>query len=161
MKFARYSAVSLLPLAYSATLDGRVGTCKDVTFKVSGLTQNIEISGFDLTKPDQALATLMDDTFALVPVNGSQTLAGTYCEPTVKNKNNGKLQVFFHGITSNRDYWSALGGTSLGFPEYQPKNYSWVYFAHVRGYPTLPIDPLGNGKSSHPDPVLVVQGPYE
>jgi hypothetical protein len=103
----------------------------------------------------------MDDVFTLIPVSGSQTLAGTYCEPPVLNDNSEKLQVLFHGITSNRDFWSALGGTSLCFPAYQPGNYSWVEVAHSKGYPTLALDRLGAGDSSHPDPILVMQGPYE
>ena len=43
--------------------------------------------------------------------------------------------------------------TGDGFEE----QYSWVAAASKAGYPTLAIDRLGNGDSSHPDPLLTVQ----
>lgn len=39
--------------------------------------------------------------------------------------------------------------------------YSWIAYASSQGYPTLAIDRLGNGNSSHPDPILVVQCPAQ
>lgn len=149
-----------LHLAASLPLEAR-GGCQDVTFSVSGSAQNRELRGISLTNSTELLATLMDDAFTLIPVEGTQNLAGTYCPASVENENNSKLQVLFHGITANRGYWSALGGLGVDYPEYEPSNYSWVDVANARGYPTLAMDRLGAGESSHPDPVLVVQGPYE
>lgn len=156
MKLFILGLLSFLQIA--VTQEAR-STCSDITFTVNGSAQNRELSGISLSNSSELLATLMDDVFSLVPVTGSQTLAGTYCLPMVTNANSDKLQVFFHGITSNRGYWSALGGPD--FPEYQPGNYSWVDVATAKGYPTLALDRLGSGESSHPDPILVVQGPYE
>lgn len=45
-----------------------------------------------------------------MPVNGTDTIAGYYCEPIIKNENSTRLQLMFHSITANRDYWSAMGG---------------------------------------------------
>lgn len=50
------------------------------------------------------------------PVNGTETIAGYYCEPTAKNENSTKLQLMFHSITANRDYWSAMGGEADSIP---------------------------------------------
>lgn len=52
----------------------------------------------------------MSGWYTTIPVNGTDTIAGYYCEPTVKNENSTKLQIMFHSITANRDYWSAMGG---------------------------------------------------
>lgn len=35
-------------------------------------------------------------------MNGTETIAGYYCEPTIKNENSTKLQLMFHSITANR-----------------------------------------------------------
>lgn len=151
----------LVPIVYSAPLEARLAICRDVTFQVSGSAQNRNLSSLNLADPNATLAAFEADAFPLVPVSGTQTLAGTFCEPTVLNENFFSLQVLFHGITGNRGYWNALGGLSTGYVPYQPKNYSWVDVAHANGYPTLALDRLGAGESSHPDPVAVVQGPYE
>lgn len=39
----------------------------------------------------------------------------------------------------------------------EANKYSWVSYAATQGYPTLAIDGLGSGDSSHQDPVLVLQ----
>lgn len=39
--------------------------------------------------------------------------------------------------------------------------YSWISHALSQGYSTLAIDRLGNGNSSRPDPLNVVQGPLQ
>jgi pimeloyl-ACP methyl ester carboxylesterase len=54
--------------------------------------------------------------------------------------------------TYTRGYWFGL--------YYSPDN-SWVDYASSEGYATLSIDRLGNGLSSHPDPILTVQLPYQ
>jgi hypothetical protein len=162
MKLSSFSSLIFsLPLVYSAPLEARQAICIDVTFQVSGSAQNQNLSSLDLADPNATLAAFIADVFPLFPVSGTETLTGTFCAPTVLNENFLSLQVLFHGITGNRGYWNALGGSSTGFTPYQPQNYSWVEFANANGYPTLVLDRLGAGESSHPDPVAVVQGPYE
>jgi pimeloyl-ACP methyl ester carboxylesterase len=39
--------------------------------------------------------------------------------------------------------------------------YSWIAYASQQGFPTLSIDRLGNGASTHPDPITIVQDPAE
>lgn len=46
-------------------------------------------------------------------------------------------------------------------PDFDNKRYSWTEFASQQGYPTLAIDRLGNGQSSHPDPIATVQIPAQ
>jgi len=56
-------------------------------------------------------------------------------------------------IVSKTDWSGALPpGQS-----YQGSTYSWISYAAFQGYPTLSIDRLGNGQSSHPDPIGEVQ----
>lgn len=133
--------------------------CKAVSFQVTGSAQNRNITGI----PTSELAALVAfyETAPVVTATGPQTLAGTYCQPTTKNANNGKIQMFFSSILSDRSGWMAQGGVGLDFPPYQEQMYSWTDYANAKGYPTLALDRLGNGKSSHPDPILVVQAPYE
>lgn len=158
-----YCSRVLLSLAstISVTLASRtLATCRDVSFTVSGSAMNRNLTALNLSNSTQLLAAITNKAFETpVEISGCQTLAGTYCEPLMCNKNNDKLQILFHGITSGRTYWSALGG--LDVAEYQPEKYSWVDAAHENGYPTLALDRLGAGQSSHPDPVNVVQGAYE
>ncbi len=162
MKLGSLSSLFLIPpLVCSAPLEARHAICRDVTFQVSGSAQNRNLSSLNLADPNATLAAFKADAFPLFPVSGTETLAGTFCEPTVLNENLFSLQVLFHGITGNRGYWNALGGSPAGYAPYQPQKYSWVEFAHANGYPTLALDRLGAGESSHPDPVAVVQGPYE
>jgi pimeloyl-ACP methyl ester carboxylesterase len=47
------------------------------------------------------------------------------------------------------------------FGLYYAQEYSWVSYASSQGYPTLTIDRLGSGESSHPDPILDVQTPLQ
>ncbi|TLD39212.1 hypothetical protein E2P81_ATG00199 [Venturia nashicola] len=136
--------------------------CKEVTFSVSGAAENRNISAAPLGNATALAQAIQADLFPRVHISGNQTLVGWYCAPTVKNENNGKLQLLFGSITTNRDAYTALGGTGLyGFPSYEAEIYSWVRFAASKGYPTLSMDRLGAGKSSRPDPSVVVQGAYE
>ena len=47
------------------------------------------------------------------------------------------------------------------FGEYYNPDNSWVSYASSEGYATLTIDRVGNGHSSHPDPITIVQLPYQ
>ncbi|KAH9818210.1 alpha beta-hydrolase [Teratosphaeria destructans] len=155
--------VSTVLLASGCVL-GAAPRCKEVAFKVSGTAMNRNITGLDFGNVDTLHAAFAADDFPRIPVSGSQVIAGWYCEPACENTNNTKLQFFLGGITTNREYWTAQGGTSLvdpPNPPYDPALYSWVDYANNLGYPTLALDHLGTGRSSRPDPILVTQQPYE
>lgn len=136
--------------------------CKEVTFSVSATAQNRNITTAPLGNATALALAIQADQFPRVSVSDTQTLVGWFCAPTVFNENNEKLQVLVGSITTNREAYTALGGTGLyGFPSYKSEVYSWVRYAGSQGYPTLSMDRLGAGKSSHPDPSVVVQGAYE
>lgn len=149
-----------LSLLFATAVAAFSSNCKVVTFTVTGSAQNKNItSSFPTTTLDALVSAYQAAPF--LTVSGPQTLSGTYCAPTVVNSNNAKLQVLFHSITGNRGGYAALGGPGTDFPQYRPEYYSFERYFNALGYPTLNMDRLGNGKSSHPDPILVVQAPYE
>ncbi|KAI9823957.1 MAG: hypothetical protein M1819_001109 [Sarea resinae] len=116
--------------------------------------------------PDSALANLTDsssvvaaiDTLAAkinstvhTDVTGTYNISARYCEPNVTIADRkSSIQLLGHGITYTKNYWSALGE-----PGYEPEQYSWIRHASANGYPTLSIDRVGYGNSSHPDPLIV------
>lgn len=113
----KLSILSLLPIFHLAgciPLESRTATCKSVSFIVNGSAQNRELSALNLTDYNELLATLMDDVFTLVPVSRSQTLAGTYCEPSVSNDNNDKLQVFSIALRPTEIIGAFLEGQHSG-----------------------------------------------
>ncbi|PVH74849.1 alpha/beta-hydrolase, partial [Cadophora sp. DSE1049] len=90
------------------------------------------------------------------PITDTYTIVGTFCEPEVLVEGRrDTVQLLVHGATYTRGLWTDWTGD--GFDE----RYSWVAAASKAGYPTLAIDRLGNGDSSHPDPILAVQYPVE
>lgn len=149
------AAVAALP----AVEERNTPRCKEVRFQVSGSALNYVIPSTD------NLAGLVGATnLTTTTVSGNQTLAGYFCNPNVTNANSTKLQLFRGSFFTNRESWTALGGTPLFNPplsQYQPQMYSWFDYANALGYPTLAIDTLGDGASSRPDPVAVVQIPYQ
>ncbi|KAF5714095.1 alpha beta-hydrolase [Fusarium mundagurra] len=149
----------LAAAGHATTNQNNKQQCRQVSFEITASAHNRNITGIDLTSSLDSLVKFYHAA-PVIEVDGCQTLAGTYCEPSVDNDNNGKLQVFFGSITADRSGWDAL--RSPEFPDpYKPDRYSWTEYANRKGYPTLTIDRLGTGKSSHPDPVLLVQAPYE
>ncbi|KAI9853219.1 MAG: hypothetical protein M1830_006740 [Pleopsidium flavum] len=77
-----------------------------------------------------------------------------FCEPEVMvASRNLTIQLLVHGVTETKLYWSGLG-YPVGF---NGDTYSWIAYASRQGYPTLSIDRVGNGNSTHPDPVLITQ----
>lgn len=66
------------------------------------------------------------------------------------------LQLLVHGASRDHHYWDAydFDGSPVG-----GSNNSWVFQASQHGYPTLAIDRLGDGLSSHPNPNTTVQLP--
>ncbi|KAF2162626.1 hypothetical protein M409DRAFT_68938 [Zasmidium cellare ATCC 36951] len=111
--------------------------CRDITIPVSASALNFDFPAtLNLTKL----------------VSGTFHIDGTYCEPSkaVASRRN-TLQILSHGITYDRKYWS---GT-----QFNTSIYSWVQYAANEGYPTLALDRLCYGTSSHPNGVLVCQEP--
>jgi pimeloyl-ACP methyl ester carboxylesterase len=90
---------------------------------------------------------------------GTYNISATYCQPeTVDVMNSKSLHFLVHGAARDRHYWN--GYDFAGIP-YQGSEYSWVQRASTAGYPTLAIDRLGNGFSSHPNPNTTVQLPTQ
>lgn len=156
--FLLYYDVVAVPVAQGSAAAS--SNCKTVQFSISATAQNRNITGNIPTTNLNALLAAFQSA-PLLEVSGTQTLAGTFCKPTVSNDNNRKIQVLFGSITANRDGWQAEGGLDTDFPEYQPERYSWTQYMNDRGYATLAMDRLGTGRSSHPEPILVAQAPYE
>ncbi|KZV80674.1 alpha/beta-hydrolase [Exidia glandulosa HHB12029] len=90
---------------------------------------------------------------ATVPVTGTFRVKLRFCEPTVNVPGRADtLQILVHGSTYDHQYMD---------PDFEPDTYSWVRWASAHGYPTLNMDRLACGESDHPDPVTVVQNPFD
>lgn len=155
--------------APSATTNAHVGwgsqfNCKNLTFNVKAIAVNKVI-------PSPAASTLstQDDVnafFAGLPAllatstdqtrSGAYQLAAEYCQPHGHgNHSIAPLQILMHGSTYTKEYWNR-GSWGYGDPKY-----SWTLAMNRAGYATLAVDKLGNGASSHPDPVYDVQLPLQ
>lgn len=153
--------VSALPAPTDADLKL---ACKEVTFTVSGTAQNRNISSVDFTNLEALTTSLTNNNFPTFEESGSQEIATWYCEPSRLSLEIDALQILNGPITTNREYWTALGGTALASLPNEPYNvdlYSWVDYARKEGYATLAIDHLDTDNSSHPDPMNIVQSPYQ
>ncbi|EJD51025.1 alpha/beta-hydrolase [Auricularia subglabra TFB-10046 SS5] len=90
---------------------------------------------------------------ATVPISGTFGIQIRFCEPTVDIVARADtVQVLVHGITYDTEYWDS---------SFEPESYSYVRFAAAQGYATINMARLGHGESDHPDPVAVVQTPFE
>ena len=92
--------------------------------------------------------------------SGTYELVAVYCQP--KSHRNphepgqkAPLQILLHGSTYTKEYWDR------GSWGYGDQKYSWTKAMNRNGYATLAVDKLGNGGSSHPDPVYDVQLPLQ
>ncbi|KAK9792105.1 putative AB hydrolase-1 domain-containing protein [Seiridium cardinale] len=89
------------------------------------------------------------------PVLGTTVVSGTFeisaqlCTPDSGAKAS-ILQIASHGITFEKRYWD---------PEYRPERYSYVDAALSQGHSILTYDRLGDGQSSRPDGIAIVQAP--
>jgi len=91
---------------------------------------------------------------ASVTQSGHFDISARYCEPAnyVESRAN-TIQYLQHAITNTKNYWNGLT-YPVGV---DGDKYSYIKVASDNGYPTLSIDNLGSGNSSHPDPIAVVQ----
>lgn len=96
--------------------------CSVVSLLARGSTDHLldyDLSHYNQSSPafvESAVYDIVYGWYTTTPVNGTDTIAGYYCEPAVKNENSTKLQLMFHSITANRDYWSAMGGEADSVP---------------------------------------------
>ncbi|KAG9239617.1 Alpha/Beta hydrolase protein [Amylocarpus encephaloides] len=161
---ARFSHLLLFAgLAVASRVADSALRCRELNFHIAASGLNVDISNYTLdTLLTTPLSAVFSDPTALnfqYPVNGTFDVAARYCEPRQhdhiyeKHPHSDTLQFLVHGATYTRDYWSGL------VPPGDPRdaNNSWVNYASEKGYPTLTVDRLGNGKSSHPDPQLILQ----
>lgn len=72
------------------------------------------------------------------------------------NPRPGALQILIPGNSYDHTYFNGFDARPI-----QSNSYSWTSYALSKGYPTLSLDRLGSGKSDHPDPIDVLQAPYQ
>ncbi|KAK9425179.1 putative AB hydrolase-1 domain-containing protein [Seiridium unicorne] len=82
-------------------------------------------------------------------VSGSFEISAQLCIPDAGAKAS-VLQIASHGITFEKRYWDS---------EYRPERYSYVDAALSQGYSILIYDRLGDGQSSRPNGIAIVQAP--
>ena len=88
---------------------------------------------------------------------GTYRLAAEYCHALTRPELfSAPLQILVHGSAGyTKDYWNRGSWGNA------PLEYSWTHAMNRAGYSTLAVDKLGNGESSHPDPVNDVQLPLQ
>jgi hypothetical protein len=157
------AAVLLSPsLGYTAVTRSIGPNCYDFFIPINATSLNRQIEDYNLTTTasiESLIASLETSvsTSTYITVTTSFNISARYCEPEVKIPSRASsIQFLVHGITYTKNYWSALG-----FPGYDPDKYSWIQYASQRGYPTLSIDRVGYGNSSHPDPFGIDQIPMQ
>ncbi|KAL8634718.1 MAG: hypothetical protein Q9228_007704 [Teloschistes exilis] len=83
------------------------------------------------------------------PISGTWSIYSSLCVPSdpVAAKNVKTVQILTHGDSLSSTYWDIAS------------DYSYIDAATTRGYATFSYDRIGVGKSEHPDPIQIVQGP--
>ena len=84
-------------------------------------------------------------------ITGEFNIFGKLCFPSDPEaaKKVQTVQFLTHGDTLDSTYWDIAPG------------YSYIDAAIAAGYATFSYDRIGVGKSDHPDPLQVVQGPIQ
>ena len=147
----------------SSPLTSANPNCTDLRIALTATASNEVFplpTGLNFSNPAAVSAfiqTVLGDAgtaFPLIPTTFAGIIAARYCEPEVKIANRSDVvQVFMSGVTENNLYWFGLG-----YPTgYNGDQYSTVDYASKQGYPTLAIDRIGVGNSTHPDPILQQQ----
>jgi len=161
-------SVAVIPQAATAILSNDTSTvsgdskCFSQNIKVSVITNNIKLL---LAPPanqsvvTETLVELLQNSSALfAKVNGGQntisdtyTIYGKLCVPCGASVTGSipTIQFLTHGDTLDSTYWDIAPG------------YSYTDAAIAAGYATFSYDRIGVGRSQHPDPLQVVQGPLQ
>ena len=145
----------------TSTVSGR-STCLEQYLKLDVTSNNIKIL---LDQPvNQTIATenlvelLQTNSTLFSRVNGGRStikntfdIYGKLCFPSNPGaaKAVSTVQFLTHGDTLDSSYWDIAPG------------YSYFDAAVAAGYATFSYDRIGVGKSEHPDPLQVVQGPLQ
>ncbi|KAI0189604.1 Alpha/Beta hydrolase protein [Xylaria flabelliformis] len=139
--------------------------CSDVHFQFTTTAANrvADNAPKDLFSDPEAIDAFLGQPVAYRNVSGTFAIYGQLCRP-MHHSRIPKLQLLVHGSTYNHTYWSSLqepsGSTWASSPP-DHEELSWIHTATRLGYWTLAIDRLGQGLSSRPDPVTVVQSPLQ
>lgn len=153
-------AVSNLSVNHVSVGGGSQCITGDITLTVT--VQNLRIN---YTQPSNELAATEfiveylqpNSTLAQQVVGGPHAITGTYrihsslCLPskTSATRNGKTVQFLTHGDTLSSSYWDIAPG------------YSYIDAVTAAGYAAFSYDRIGVGKSDHPDPIQVVQGPLQ
>jgi pimeloyl-ACP methyl ester carboxylesterase len=159
---------------------GDAPQCRDMHFTFSTTAYNRVANNppKDLFSDNDAINSFLQQPVAYQDVSGTFTLFGQLCQPRhgggtpAVHAEEPKLQLLVHGSTYNHTYWSSLqepsglsgltaAASEDGTEKFLDEELSWIHSATRRGYWTLAIDRLGQGRSSRPDPVAVVQDPLQ
>ena len=153
-----YALSYALSLSSASPVEQRAAPkCRDIFFDLEASAQNrVALNPPTDFSDVPATIAFLTQPVAFQPVSGSQKIYGQYCEPTTNYPGrSNNLQLLIHGNSYDHLYFNAFDTTPLSLAN------SWAAYANANGYPTLAIDRLGIGKSSHPDPINVVQAPYQ
>lgn len=144
-------------------------SCTYLEIPISATASNEKFpvpAGFNYSNPgaiNALVQTVIGDgntaVFPGIPTSFNGIIAARYCPPEVTIANRSDvIQLFMSGVTENNLYWFGLG-----YPNgFDGNMYSTVDYASKQGYPTLAIDRIGVGNSTHPaDPVFGQQLPLE
>ncbi len=84
-------------------------------------------------------------------ITGNYNIYGQFCfsSDSEAAKHVQTIQFLTHGDTLDSTYWDIAPG------------YSYIDAAIGAGYATFSYDRIGVGKSDHPDPIQIVQGPLQ
>ncbi|CAI6311531.1 unnamed protein product [Periconia digitata] len=166
--FALITSSNALPYTPLAPPTPSPPSCKDLTLSITASALNWDLPPYPANATDVATLgrylgqTVPASNFSSKPkikVDGTWEISARYCEPSikVKEREGEVVQLLLHGFLSNKLYWHGLDYPN---PDYSTQ-YDYAAHATSQGYATLSIDNLGNGESSHPDPLKIVQFPLQ
>lgn len=150
------------PSPHKTTTVSGQATCFEQNLSLAVQSSNIKIllpPSVNQTIVTETLVELLQANSTLFSrVNGGPTtikdtfsIYGKLCLPSSPSaaKAVKTVQFLTHGDTLDNTYWDIAPG------------YSYIDFATAAGYATFSYDRIGVGKSAHPDPLQVVQGPLQ
>lgn len=159
MILATFGLLALCSSLTNATLISRAGSsCRDVTFTLSGSATGRLLTNppLSLSDPDETKNFFNQPPIAS-QIMGTYDIYGQYCEPdSRRGRRLQTLDLLVHGITYDHRFWNGLDDEPS-----QGNIYATAAFLNGKGHATLSIDRLGVGRSDHPDPVNVVQAPFQ